>query len=496
MIQKTATPPLSTALSTFRYAGYILLIVLLALPLAPMPTIASPSWLAFLGRLHPIILHFPIALIPVLTIFELLVFRKMKTEVPYLKAALWLVSILVSLLATIAGYFLMASGDYAGALAQEHFRGAIGFTCFILIAGLLGSAPTPTSITRRSSIGFLIIANLALLYTGHHGGALTHGASFLSEALPIGQALPPSIDKPREEMLVLEDLILPALDLRCVSCHNDNKSKGDLKLTSFMEMQAGGKSGNALLVAGAPEASELVHRITLPSEDDDFMPPDGKTPLRDVEVALIQWWIDAGASPDMKYASGPADSALGLQLNQYIPALQRTRAKRAQNRQAFREQLADFKKMAKGIGLVVTVDPDSDSSLFAISMQLPPQPVNDNTIAALLEYADVIGSLSLAASDISDDGLYHIQRMTNLRFLSVTNTNLDGSGLAYLNKLGNLSSINLSHTNLTSPNALHLLKMPALEEVYLFETTIAPVVIAALEDHLGANVVRIEEGPH
>lgn len=493
MIQKTTIP----SISTFRYSGFVVLAVLLALPLMPMPAITSPSWLAFIGRLHPILLHFPIALIPVLTIFELFAFwKKMPVEVPYLRVTLWLGSIAIALLAAAAGYLLMASGEYGGELAQQHFWGAIGFTCLLIAAALFRFAPSPTSRIDKTSLGFLVAANLALLYTGHHGGALTHGASFLTEALPVGQALPPSIDKPREDMLVLEDLILPALDLRCVSCHNDNKSKGDLKLTSFMEMQNGGKSGNPLLVAGTPEESELFHRITLPREDDDFMPPDGKTPLREVEVALIQWWIEAGASPDMKYATGPEDSALALQLNAYIPTLQRTRAKRAESRQAFREQLADFQALAAEIGLVATVDPDSDSSLFAVSMQLPPSPVDDNTVAALVEYADAIGSLSLAASDISDDALYHIQRMTNLGSLSVTHTPINGDGLVYLNGFNNLSRINLSHTALTSANALHLLSMPALKEIYLFGTTIDPAVVDALQDYLGADVIRIEEGPH
>lgn len=495
MIQKTANPSSSTTPAIFRYVGYILLLALIALPLAPMPAIALPSWAAFIGRLHPIVLHFPIALIPLLTVFELFVFRKMKIAVPYLRGALWAASIFAALMAVLAGYFLMASGDYAGELAREHFWGAIGFTCLLIIASLFRFAPQSRT-AGPVSIGFLLAANLALLHTGHHGGSLTHGESFLTEALPIGKALPSFIDKPREELLVLEDLILPALDLRCVSCHNENKSKGDLKLTSFVEMQRGGKSGKELIVTGAPESSELIHRITLPQDDDDFMPPDGKTPLHDVEIALMQWWIEAGAVPDMKYEAGPADSALAFELNQYIPTLQRTRARRALNRQAFREQLANFQELANRIGLVATVDPESDSSLFAISMQLPPQPVDDNTVAALLDFAESIGSLSLAASDISDDALYHIQRMTNLRSLYVTNTALDGSGLIYLRGLNNLTSINLSHTMLTGANALHLLKLSPLRKIYLFGTAIDPAVQDALQHHLGEDVIRIEEGPH
>jgi len=41
--------------------------------------------------------------------------------------------------------------------------------------------------------------------------------------------------------------------------------------------------------------SELLRRISLPSDDEEFMPAEGKTPLTPEQVEIIRWWIAAGA---------------------------------------------------------------------------------------------------------------------------------------------------------------------------------------------------------
>ncbi len=56
----------------------------------------------------------------------------------------------------------------------------------------------------------------------------------------------------------------------------------------------GGKEG-PVMVPGAPDQSNLFHRISLSPSDKDFMPKDGKTPLTPEQTAAIQVWIKAGA---------------------------------------------------------------------------------------------------------------------------------------------------------------------------------------------------------
>src|SRR5690606_21029348 len=96
------------------------------------------------------------------------------------------------------------------------------------------------------------------------------------------QRLVGTVARPKPQDLASADLYLdvvaPALEQRCASCHNDGKRKGGLMVTSHEALLKGGESG-AVIVAGRPEASDLYRRITLPHDDEAFMPKDGKTPL-------------------------------------------------------------------------------------------------------------------------------------------------------------------------------------------------------------------------
>jgi hypothetical protein len=84
------------------------------------------------------------------------------------------------------------------------------------------------------------------------------------------------------------------LQARCGGCHNADKRENGLDLTSYDSAMHGGDDGK-VIVKGDTEQSELLRRISLPHDDDEFMPAEHKTPLTDRQVAIIRWWIAAGA---------------------------------------------------------------------------------------------------------------------------------------------------------------------------------------------------------
>jgi hypothetical protein len=90
------------------------------------------------------------------------------------------------------------------------------------------------------------------------------------------------------------DVVAPALEKRCVGCHNDEKRRGELSMTSYAKIFKGGESG-PILVPGDPAKSDMIRRIKLPADHIDFMPKDGKPPLTVQEATAIEWWIAAGA---------------------------------------------------------------------------------------------------------------------------------------------------------------------------------------------------------
>jgi hypothetical protein len=84
------------------------------------------------------------------------------------------------------------------------------------------------------------------------------------------------------------------LDRKCVPCHKPSKAKADLLMDSLENVMKGGEIG-AVIEPGDPAKSEMYRRITLDPDDEDFMPSDGKPPLTEAEVRLIERWIASGA---------------------------------------------------------------------------------------------------------------------------------------------------------------------------------------------------------
>jgi hypothetical protein len=148
----------------------------------------------------------------------------------------------------------------------------------------------------------LAVTACTLMFAGHYGGSLTHGRSYLTEHAPapfralfgrIGARA--SLGKSGEvaDQNVFAGLVQPILAARCVACHGPEKQKGHLRLDSFESVIRGGET--PVIVAGRSTESELVRRINLPLVDEDHMPPKGKPQLTLDEIAVLRWWVDAGA---------------------------------------------------------------------------------------------------------------------------------------------------------------------------------------------------------
>ena len=98
-------------------------------------------------------------------------------------------------------------------------------------------------------------------------------------------------DKPKSSRLNFAKHAKPVFRNHCVSCHNPNRTSGDLDLTNYVAMMQGGSSGD-VIEPGSPDDSFLFQLIT--HADSPEMPPgDQKIPDEDIEV--IRKWIEDGA---------------------------------------------------------------------------------------------------------------------------------------------------------------------------------------------------------
>jgi uncharacterized membrane protein len=468
----------------------LLSLVLLFLPLLPEPTEAEAGFGVFLGRFHPLLVHFPIVLIVIPLLLEGL--RRLgnwnfdRRLMPLMLG----LGILSALISALAGYLLYGSGDYSGELVRRHLWGGVLLAVGMNLCGLAFYYRW-----NRLLMVFLLLTNGLLLYTGHMGGSLTHGESYLTELWPEwGQTETPIEQKPLAELNVFDDIVMAIFDAKCLACHNEQKAKGKLVMSSFAALQKGGSSGEPMAIGGNLKASLLHQRIALPLTDEDHMPPSGKAQLSPEEEQLINWWIASGASEEQLVGERTAGDTIKQALDQYLPQIAHRQRVQIQNREE-RDALAKkLVPLVEELGLELAPDPETDSLLFAISMKLPAERITDADLVELLPYAHAISRISLVSAEITDDGLHTLSQMPELRRLVLAKTCIDGSGLAYLERLNKLEVLNLSDTSVDDVTVLNLLNLSSLKEVYLYGSDVSLNVIAALQEYLPGTEVLPAEG--
>lgn len=93
-----------------------------------------------------------------------------------------------------------------------------------------------------------------------------------------------------QEKVTFADHVLPLVEQHCAKCHNPDKKKGDLDLSSHSGVLKGGGTG-PVVVSGNPDSSKLIKAIT--HAEEPTMPPN-KPPLPEKELAVFRKWIAGG----------------------------------------------------------------------------------------------------------------------------------------------------------------------------------------------------------
>jgi uncharacterized membrane protein len=284
----------------------------------------GPDFALFFGRFHPLVVHLPIGF------FLLVAMGEAASLVPELRdrvePALGLlvpVSALAALAAFLMGQLLSLEGGFPAAALGWHRRltllAVIGMAaCWVLYDQQRERAGQGRTLYRAA-----LAATLGLLSLGaHFGGTMTRGESYLSKYAP-GPLKPllgaPEASKeaaqapskpaaPTSDPLVYQDVLQPILTKHCQECHGPEKQKGKLRVDSLELLLKGGESG-AAVSPGDPKKSLLLTRMLLPVADDDHMPPEGKPSPKPEELALIQFWIERGATPTLKVRDALAPAA-------------------------------------------------------------------------------------------------------------------------------------------------------------------------------------------
>lgn len=452
----------------------------------------------FIGHFHPVLVHLPIGILLVAVLMQWMAGKEGYAGLRQAVQITLLIGILTAIASCITGYLLSLSGDYDNGLVNTHMWLAISTTLaavflYVRAFGYSWSGKAPdraASIQDKPAVPFRLperILSLAVLLlltlTGHLGGSLTHGPGYLTAGLGADDpslatpSLKPIADIP--SAAVYADLVQPILHDNCYRCHSAEKQKGGLRLDGSDWIMKGGKDGKVIMPGQAAE-SELIKRLLLPLEDDHHMAPKAKPQLTKNEVALLTWWVDAGAPFDKKVGQLAQDSVI----RPVLLAFHQGTAGGLQGPDNGPLNVADSDMPREPVSAAsqtvisqlqtagVTVLPIAQNSAYLEVSFLGDSIISSATLQLLASLKDQLVSLKCSQTSINDNALPVLARCTRLVRLWLDHTAITGKTLASLQSLTNLRYLNLSGTAVTSTDLLVLRPLPKLATLYLFQTVV------------------------
>jgi len=258
----------------------------------------------FLGRTHLVVLHFPIALLIVAALVELLsALNLRRTASRYSPTTAGNTTFAFALIACIytAVSGLILGFDATPKVDLHRILGIITAVLVVLTAIPLIASRKPVPGKAPSLyLALLIISATAVGFTGHLGGDLTHGQGYITRPLldifnpqpePAAALDPASFNITQEQLDIYLDQIQPIFDASCIDCHGADDPEDDVRLDALAFVLA---DTPEIIVRGDPVMSDLVYLIELPAGDPDIMPPeDHADPLTPDQTQLIRDWVDS-----------------------------------------------------------------------------------------------------------------------------------------------------------------------------------------------------------
>jgi len=439
---------------------------------APPDGLERAQLMQFIGRMHLLAVHFPIALLILVPVLELSAkTRRFSYLAP---AAVFVLGVATvgSIAAAALGWCLARGGGYSGRLVTQHMWAA-------MVAALLTWLCWTLRVYGETSYGkkaysLALFATVAIVsFAGYRGGQVSQGENHLTEYMPAPVAdllgVSAGVDAPPNSPYggpgtFYGARIQPIFAQHCVTCHGRNKRKGNLRLDSFEAAMHGGKHG-VVIKGGDSKRSELLRRIMLTPSDADFMPAE-RRPLSEPEIKLIDQWISMGASgtmPSDSVSSSGAAAVAVVTFPDFDPAaVTRQRAEIAGAVAQFQQRFPNvLDYQSRG---------SSDLVLNAAWMQ---SKFGDNELNALSALSDHVVSADLSNTSITDKSAAAIAAMKHLRILRVMHTHITDTGVQSFESLQELESVSLFNTQVTPRALTTLARLPKLQHIYVGETRVS-----------------------
>lgn len=441
--------------------------------------IQVPVYLQVIGRMHPLLLHFPIVLL-IITWIIFLFRNRIEKELPSIKSlinSLLFISSFLIAITVIMGLVLSKEGGFDGSSYEWHKYAGVALS--LLSMALLGYLRFTKNQGYHPifTVG-INVAMVILLLVGHFGASLTHGEDFITS--PLLSKKTKALDA--ETAMVFEDAVMPILQAKCMGCHNSSKPKGDLILSDSSSILKGGKNGK-LFIAGDPIKSLMIERLLLDIENQHRMPPKGKPQLSIDEISLLKAWVKSGGKFDVPLSAFNDQDTL----YQSVRAVYGFEGAETYEFAAADED--DIKKLTTPYRIITSLDagsPALDVNFFGKEFY------TDKSLSDLLPISDQVVSLNLSSMPIKNDDIQTLKKFKNLRILNLNNTKLSNDGVMLLSDLKNLKNISLIGTEVKKEGLEKLATLPNIRKVYVWNTPIKQEDIDAVKKNY--PTLRIDAG--
>ncbi|MCB0331556.1 MAG: DUF1549 domain-containing protein, partial [Bdellovibrionales bacterium] len=282
----------------------------------------------FTGKLHPALVHFPLALLLSAILIEGYItvrdgFRG-RNKRPHLVAGFCICfGALGAFVAAVSGWMNAANQEFFGSLVSVLFwhRWLGVFVAALSIFGALlyfaSARLSLDSFSQRNALRFYLLSLFLvtpLLGVGaHFGGVMVHGEDYFAEVFELpnnesslrasanlndsssAHVVSPveieSLPLPVGRKVDFSKDVFPILKRSCFKCHGGGREKGKYRIDDRDSFISSGKHGPSV-VPGDSGQSNVVHLIAglIP---DNVMPEKGRR-LTDNEVSILRAWIDQG----------------------------------------------------------------------------------------------------------------------------------------------------------------------------------------------------------
>lgn len=452
------------------------------------------TWFLFFGHFHPVLVHLPIGMLVLVGLMYFFsktedVEAKQKSFAPFF---FW--AGITAALSCAMGYALSQSGEYEEETLFFHQYLGISVAVISFILAYTSNSWSKDASMRKLFTPTLIIALVLLTLTGHLGGNLTHGSDYLTQYMPspyrewLGLPEKQSLSEGKGEVikianineaLVYQDLVQPMLKQKCWSCHNSEKQKGKLRMDTPDFLLKGGENGR-IIEAGDPAKSEMIKRLLLEDSDEHHMPPKGKTPMTEDEIAILHWWIQGGADFKKKVKTLMTDAKVKSILAKYSSG---EAADSPYISPVLMEEVdaADESDIQALLNLHLVVLPVAKDQAFLEVNAINAKKISEKDLEGINAIKEQLVALKLSNTQVTDAFVAELIEFPRLINLQLGHTAITDKSLDALQNAPHLETLNVYGTTVTDAGILKLAKLKTLRNLYVWQSKVTDAGVARLK---------------